>query len=350
MLGSVVQQVDKNLLYQLCIHGQHQYVIRHLHIDIQRGIPFGNMRDRAFNDFFHRFHLLVQHNAAIVQAGQAQYIDHHGMQPVGVLIDIGGKLPGGAIVLQPGLQHFGRPHDAGQRRTEIVRNRPQKRGAVAFLLCFFTRPAMPLRRPEPVHCQRSAFQHRMQQPQLLFIQLFCVCSWDIQHAKHLCAALYRPIIRFPNFYIPQSIFIHTFAQANSVATKTAADRTRGYARNISYIICRGKLPCQIIKGFCLRLTVLRVACVFLCARRQRTCDQRRYGQCRKCDDVIEVVDRKRKIRQHEKIIKKKCGQHRGQYAKSHAPRKPCGQHHREQVYKHNVGILKPCPPEQKTKQ
>ena len=119
----------------------------------QLSAPAGEFRHRAFDDLLgHRQRFGDLRVTLGADAGDGQEILHDADQPAGVLIGGGGQLM--ALLHRQRLlllqQHIGGADNAGQRRADIMRYRPQQVGM----------DTLPLRLPlEDLHLLGTAGQH-----------------------------------------------------------------------------------------------------------------------------------------------------------------------------------------------
>ena len=125
----VFHEIGQHLLHQQRVHRYQQKLLRqmHLHRDI-RSPPAGKLAHRPLDDLLGGLRRLVDLGLVTAYAGDAQQILHDADQPLGLLVGVADQLMAllrrqGILLLQ---QHISGPHDARQRRADVVGHRPQE--------------------------------------------------------------------------------------------------------------------------------------------------------------------------------------------------------------------------------
>ena len=346
VLDRIVQKVYKHLPNEPCVHGNHQKVIGNLNGDFPLRRALANGQHRRADDFLHRLRLLVQGQTTILEPGQAEDVFHKGMKPVRVLVDALRQRKPGIVFLRHVHNHFTGAHDARQRRPQIMGNGPQKIAPVALLIGFLPGADALFHDPQPIHRQRSAFQHGMKKLLLLLCQPFCPIRRNPKNAENGFAAINRPVVEFlssvkvrpeilnpvPNFIrvgnTPANLLGFTFllnkgtfrlpllvkAQAGGMAVHGAADGLHRNPGNPLHTFRVCQMAGQVVQraGFLLVANSLHGHILRLGG--QGAGDHRGHSHDGKGDEIGGILHGQREIGRRKEGVEGAGGQNRGQDA------------------------------------
>ena len=300
------------------------------------------------------------------------------MEPVRILVDTLRQRKPGIVFLRHVHNHFAGAHDARQRGSQIMGNGPQKIAPIAFLIGFLPGADALLHRPQPIHRQRSAFHHGVEQLLLLLRQCLRPVFGKAQNAKNGFTSVDGPIAEFhpvikvgPQILnaVPDSVGVGNAAphllrfrfllnkgalrlpllvkaQAGGLAVHSAADGLHCDPGNILHALRVCQVAGQVVQrtGFLLVADSLRRHLLRLGG--QGAGDHRGHSHDGKGDEIGGIIHGQREIGRCKESVKSASGKNGGQNTPEIPVGTPCRQNHRQNVDNHNIGFRELPQPEQ----
>ena len=128
VIDGIFQQIDQHLLDEGGVHGNHDKFIWNLYLHLGLWEPFVKPADSGGNHFLQRLQRRFDAGGLVADPRDGQQVFHHPVQPFGVGADVAQKLE----LLLPVEQVIvvddrgAGAVDRGQRRAQVVGNRPQQ--------------------------------------------------------------------------------------------------------------------------------------------------------------------------------------------------------------------------------
>ena len=146
MLRGVFQHIEQHLADENRVHGHDKQLIRNRDVNAQLRVLLAEAHHYRGDHFLRRLVRFGNFRLPAADARNGQQVFHHADEPLRVLVDILQHLffllPGHvAVLLENGRR---RAADAGQRRTQIVRDGAQQVAAHLFLLHLGAHAFLPL--------------------------------------------------------------------------------------------------------------------------------------------------------------------------------------------------------------